>query len=51
MVMLGAASPFINIPEEIILKAIDTVFASKGPDVVESNRQAFRAGKHFAETN
>lgn len=51
MVMLGAASPFIDIDEDIILKAIETVFASKGPDVVESNRQAFHAGKHFAESN
>ena len=49
MVMLGAASPFINITGEIILKAIETVFCPKGPDVVESNRQAFLAGKHFAE--
>jgi len=50
MVMLGAASPFINIGEEIILKAIETVFAPKGEMVVESNRQAFLAGKRFAES-
>jgi indolepyruvate ferredoxin oxidoreductase beta subunit len=49
MVMLGAASPFIHIGEEIILKAITTVFASKGAAVVESNRQAFLAGRRFAE--
>jgi len=49
MVMLGAASPFIHIGEEIILKAIETVFASKGVAVVESNRQAFLAGREFAE--
>lgn len=49
MVMLGAASPFINIGEEIILKAIETVFAAKGEAVVESNRQAFLAGRKFAE--
>lgn len=49
MVMLGAASPFINIDKEIILKAIETVFASKGEAVVESNRQAFLAGRKFAE--
>jgi indolepyruvate ferredoxin oxidoreductase, beta subunit len=49
MVMLGAASPFINIDEEIILKAIETVFAAKGEAVVKSNRQAFLAGGKFAE--
>jgi len=49
MVMLGAASPFIHIGEEIILKAIETVFASKGAAVVESNRLAFLAGREFAE--
>jgi indolepyruvate ferredoxin oxidoreductase beta subunit len=49
MVMLGAASPFIHIGEAIILKAIATVFASKGAAVVESNRLAFLAGREFAE--
>jgi indolepyruvate ferredoxin oxidoreductase beta subunit len=49
MVMLGAASSFIHIGEKIILKAIETVFASKGPAVVESNRQAFLAGRQYAE--
>ena len=50
MVMLGAASPFIHIGEDIILKAIATVFAAKGEAVVESNRQAFLAGRKFAES-
>ncbi|PIF05731.1 MAG: indolepyruvate oxidoreductase [Draconibacterium sp.] len=49
MVMLGAASPFINIPAEIILNAIETVFSKKGKEVIESNQQAFRAGRAFAE--
>jgi indolepyruvate ferredoxin oxidoreductase, beta subunit len=49
MVMLGAASPFIHIDEKIILKAIETVFASKGEAVVESNKKAFLAGRDFAE--
>ena len=48
MVMLGAASPFIHISENIILKAIETVFGSKGVAVVESNQQAFWAGRKFA---
>jgi len=49
MVILGAASPFIHIDEKIILKAIETVFASKGDAVVESNRLAFLAGRQYAE--
>ena len=48
MVMLGAASPFINIHQEIILKAIETVFQSKGHKVVETNRLAFLAGREIA---
>lgn len=48
MVMLGAASPFIHINNEVILKAIETVFKSKGDKVVESNRMAFLAGREFA---
>ncbi len=48
MVMLGAASPFINIATEIILKAIETVFGSKGIDVVESNKKAFWSGRRYA---
>jgi hypothetical protein len=32
-----------------ILKAIETVFATKGAVVVESNRMAFIVGRNFAE--
>ena len=49
MVMLGAASPFFQISEEIILKAIESVFVSKGLRIVESNRQAFAEGRKFAK--
>ncbi len=49
MVMLGAASPFINISVDIIMKAIETVFASKGSAVVESNLKAFIDGRKFAD--
>jgi len=50
MVILGAASPFINISEKIILKAIETVFASKGMKILESNQMAFVKGRKFAES-
>ena len=49
MVMLGAASPFVQIGEETILKAIETIFASKGIRIVESNQLAFARGRKFAE--
>lgn len=49
MVMLGAASPFIHISQEVILKAIETVFGRKGNEIVELNRKAFLAGRQFAE--
>lgn len=49
MVILGAASPFIHLNESVILKAIETVFKSKGMNVVESNQQAFLTGRKLAE--
>ena len=49
MVMLGAAAPFIHVHQEIILKAIESVFKSKGKDVVRSNQLAFLEGKKFSE--
>ena len=41
MVMLGAASPFIDIPFELI----------EGEDVVNLNLEALRTGRKFAEAN
>ena len=51
MVMLGAASPFIAINDEIIIKGIETIFQSKGEKIVQMNIEAFRAGKQFSEEN
>ena len=48
MVMLGAASPFINIHNEIIVEGIKTIFKPKGNKIVEMNILAFNAGKKFA---
>jgi indolepyruvate ferredoxin oxidoreductase, beta subunit len=47
MVMLGAASPFIEIPKEIIIKGIETIFNSKGKETVAMNVKAFEAGRSF----
>lgn len=49
MVMLGAASPFIDIDNEIIIKGIETIFKPKGDKIVLLNVKAFEAGKKFAE--
>lgn len=49
MVILGAASSFINIDNKIIEKAIETIFQSKGANVVSLNIEAYNAGKQFAE--
>lgn len=46
MVLLGAASPFIDMPAEEIEAAITKVFASKGESIVDSNIKAFRAGRN-----
>ncbi|MBN2745499.1 MAG: indolepyruvate oxidoreductase subunit beta [Bacteroidales bacterium] len=47
VVMLGAAAPFLNIPEDAFFIAIQRIFGSKGDDVVQLNINAFKAG--FAE--
>lgn len=44
MVLLGAATPFIGIPEEKIEAGIREIFGRKGEAIVESNLKAFRAG-------
>ena len=50
MVLLGAASHFIEIEAEKIEGAIKSVFGSKGNAIVESNIAAFRAGREKADT-
>jgi indolepyruvate ferredoxin oxidoreductase, beta subunit len=51
MVMLGAASPFIDIPMELIEDGIRKIFKRKGADIVNLNLEALRAGRKFAEAN
>lgn len=50
-VMLGAASPFIDIPFEYLEEGIRKIFAKKGKEVVEANIKALYAGRKFAEEN
>ena len=51
VVMLGAATPFIDIAPEKIEIGIEHIFSKKGEAVVELNRKAFRAGRDFALKN
>ena len=48
LVLLGAASPFVDIPQDKIEKAIEGLFGRKGPQVVEANIAAFRRGREMA---
>ena len=45
MVMLGAASPYLNLSEELLEQGIRDAFARKGEKVQNINVAAFRAGK------
>lgn len=51
MVLLGAATPFLGIPEEKIEAGIKAIFGKKGEAIVESNLKAFRAGLERAKQN
>ena len=48
LVLLGAASPFVDIPQDKLEKAIEGLFGRKGPQVVEANIAAFRRGREMA---
>lgn len=50
MVLLGAASPFIEIETEKIEDGIRKVFGTKGEKIVETNLKAYRAGREYSET-
>ena len=49
IVMLGAASPFIEIPFEYLEEGIRAIFSRKGAEIVEMNLKALRAGREFAQ--
>lgn len=51
MVILGAASPFLEIDYKELQEAIRRIFARKGDDVVKLNLDALQAGRDFAETH
>jgi indolepyruvate ferredoxin oxidoreductase, beta subunit len=49
IVVLGAASPFIDIPFESLENAIRKLFAGKGAAIVDFNISALKAGREFSE--
>ena len=51
MVMLGAATPFIDIPLSSLENGIREIFGRKGEAIVVLNLKALHAGREFAEAN
>lgn len=51
MVIVGAASLFIDLPFEKMEEGIRAIFSRKGEEIVDKNLQALRAGRTFAEEN
>ena len=49
IVVLGAASPFLELKYESLEKAIEFMFSKKGKDLVDLNLKALRAGREYAE--
>ena len=47
MVVLGAASHYIDIPYESLQSAVQKLFGKKGDDVVSVNLKALQAGRDF----
>lgn len=48
MVLLGAISPFLNIPIDLLEDGIKVFFASKGEKIVNLNVECFHAGREDA---
>ncbi len=51
MVVLGAASPFLDIPYHSLENGIKKIFGRKGEKIVQLNIDALKAGRDFAELN
>jgi indolepyruvate ferredoxin oxidoreductase beta subunit len=45
MVMLGAVSPFLEFPDDLLATTIRDAFARKGSEVIEVNLKAFAVGR------
>jgi indolepyruvate ferredoxin oxidoreductase, beta subunit len=51
MVILGAASPFMEIGYHELQEAIRRIFSRKGDDIVKLNLDALQAGRDFTEAH
>lgn len=51
IVMLGAASPFIDVPFEDLEEGVRQIFGRKGEEVVNVNLEALRKGREFTQKN
>jgi indolepyruvate ferredoxin oxidoreductase beta subunit len=49
MVILGAATPFIEIEFEMFECAIKVIFGTKGEEIITMNLKALQAGRNFAK--
>jgi indolepyruvate ferredoxin oxidoreductase beta subunit len=49
MVILGAASPFINMEFSSLEQAVRDIFGRKGEQIVETNLTCLNAGREYAE--
>jgi len=49
MVILGAATPFLEIPYEKLEKSIEKLFKHKGESVIQMNKDALKAGMDFTD--
>jgi indolepyruvate ferredoxin oxidoreductase beta subunit len=50
VVILGAASPYINIPFACIEQAVKTFFEKKGEEIISVNLKALKAGRELSKT-
>ena len=48
MVILGAASPYIDMTYESLENAVRKLFGRKGEEIVETNLKALKAGREFS---
>ena len=48
IVILGAASPYLDIPLEILNIAINKIFKNKGQEVIDLNLKALELGRNFS---
>ena len=51
IVVLGAASPFLNISYEKLQDGIRAIFGRKGEEVVDINLKALQLGREYTEKN